>query len=112
MKKLALLCAIGLTALGSASAALADTYKFTLHNRSSGYVINGFRTFEDGKWSKNWIDFTLKAGESAEMDWGTDEGNCVVPFRVSWVGYETEQFKVDWCKVSNIYMKDQGFTWD
>lgn len=117
MRKLAFLCLLaGMTAGMSVGAALpaaaGDTYKFNLHNKSSQYVINGFRTFEGGKWSKNWIDFTLKPGETAEMDWGSDEGNCVVPFRVGWVGYEAEQFKVDWCKVSNIYMKDDGFTYD
>jgi len=112
MRKLALLAFAGLTAFASLPANAADSYKFNLHNKSSQYVINGFRTFEKGEWSKNWIDFTLKPGEAAEMDWGSDEGNCVVPFRVSWVGYEAEKFSVDWCKVKNIYMKDEGFTWD
>ena len=114
MRKLAFLCAVaGLTVATSLPAAAGDTYKFNLHNKSSQYVINGFRTYENGKWSKNWIDFTLKPGESAEMDWGSDDdGTCVVPFRVSWVGYEAEKFSVDWCKVSNIYMKDEGFAWD
>ena len=113
MRKLAFLCLLaGMTVATALPAAAGDTYKFNLHNKSSQYVINGFRTYENGKWSKNWIDFTLKPGEVAEMDWGSDEGNCVVPFRVGWVGYEAEQFKVDWCKVNNIYMKDDGFTYD
>lgn len=46
------------------------------------------------------------------MDWGSSEGACVVPFRVGWVGYEAEQFKVDWCKLKNLYMKDEGFSVD
>ena len=106
---LAILAALTGTAV---SAQAADTYKFNLHNKSSDYVINGFRTYENGAWSKNWIDFKLKPGESAEMDWGSDEGNCVVPFKVDWVGYESEKFSVDWRKVKNIYMKDQGFSFD
>lgn len=113
MRRLALFCLLaGISVGASAPATAAETYKFNLHNKSTQYVINGFRTFEGGQWSKNWIDFTLKPGESAEMDWGSSEGACVVPFRVGWVGYEAEQFKVDWCKLKNLYMKDEGFSFD
>ncbi len=112
MRKVLFLCVMAVLAGFGAAAQAADSYKFNLHNKSSDSVINGFRTFEGGKWSKNWIDFTLKPGELAEMDWGSAEGNCVVPFKVSWIGYDAEQFKVDWCKVRNIYMKDNGFTFD
>ena len=112
MRKFAYACLVAGMAAIAATPAAADSYKFNLHNKSSEYVINGFRTFENGEWSKNWIDFTLKPGEASEMDWGSSEGKCVVPFRVSWVGYEAEKFSVDWCKVHNIYMKDNGFTYD
>lgn len=101
---------LGLAAIPSAMA--GDSYKFNLHNKSSDYTIIGFYTYESGKWSKNWIDFTLKPGEEAEMDWGSDEGNCVVPFKVDWKGYEAEKFSVDFCKVHNLYMKDSGFRFD
>jgi hypothetical protein len=110
------LCAImvaaffGLISINSAVA--GDSYKFNLHNQSSDSVITGFYTFEDGKWSKNWINFTLKPGEESEMDWGSDEGNCVVPFKVGWKGYEADKFSVDFCKVHNLYMKDSGFKFD
>jgi hypothetical protein len=81
MRKLALLCAVaGLTATTAATAA-AGTYKFNLHNESSRCVIDGFQTYEDGEWSEDWMDFKLKPGETAEMDWGTDEGDCVVRSR-------------------------------
>jgi hypothetical protein len=47
------------------------------------------------------------------MDWYSDEGACVVPFRVSWVDYGAEDFSIDWCQnVENIYMEDVGFTWN
>ncbi len=47
------------------------------------------------------------------MDWFSNEGDCVVPFRVSWDNYGADDFKIDWCKgVDNIYMKDKGFSWD
>jgi len=112
LMQVAILVAAMAGLMGSSSAWAADTYKFNLYNKSSEYTIIGFYTYEDGKWSKNWIDFTLSPGENAEMDWGSDEGNCVVPFRVAWKGYEAEKFSVDFCKVHNLYMKDQGFSFD
>ena len=40
-------------------------------------------------------------------------GSCVVPFRLQWVDYGAKDFKIDWCKgVSNIYMRDKGFSSD
>lgn len=112
VKKVALFCIAAALGALSATAQAAETYKFNLHNKSTDSVINGFRTYENGAWSKNWINFTLKPGEAAEMDWGSNDGNCVVPFKVSWIGYDAEQFKVDWCKVKNIYMLDKGFSFD
>ncbi|WP_286134249.1 hypothetical protein [Methylobacterium sp. Leaf123] len=47
------------------------------------------------------------------MDWNSDDGDCIVPFRVKWRDYGSEDFKLDWCKgVSNVYMKDKGFSYD
>lgn len=104
---------ISVAALLTASAAAASDYAFTLHNRSSGWVISGFQTFQDGRWSRNWLDSRIRAGESVAMDWHSNEGSCVVPFRVQWVDYGSEEFRIDWCKgVSNIYMRDKGFSWD
>lgn len=104
------------TALGLlAFQATAGEYAFTLHNRAQGWTINGFQTFQDGRWSKNWLGKgdRIRPGESAAMDWNSDEGDCVVPFRVSWEGYGTDEFKLDWCKgVKNVYMLDKGFRWD
>jgi hypothetical protein len=100
-------------ALVPASQAVASDYAFKLHNRSSDWTITGFYTLQDGNWSENWLDGRINAGESVRMDWNSNAGNCVVPFRVRWADYGAEDFKIDWCKgVSNIYMKDKGFTWD
>lgn len=30
-------------------------YDFDLYNRTTGWVLNGFYTQEDGQWSKNWL---------------------------------------------------------
>jgi hypothetical protein len=96
-----------------ATPATASDYAFKLHNRSDGWTISGFYTYQDGTWSSNWLDTNIESGQSVRMDWNSNAGNCVVPFRVRWVDYGSEDFKVDWCKgVSNIYMKNKGFSWD
>ena len=95
--------------------ATAGEYAFTLHNRAKGWTINGFYTFQDGRWSKNWLGKgdRIRPGESAAMDWHSDDGDCVVPFRVNWENYGTDEFKLDWCKgVKNVYMLDKGFRSD
>lgn len=104
----ALLAAVAISAPASAS-----DYAFRLHNRANGYTINGFYTYQNGRWSENWLDGRVRPGQSVDMDWFSNQGDCVVPFRVSWDNYGADDFKIDWCKgVSNIYMKDKGFTWD
>jgi hypothetical protein len=107
-----LLLALSLTVSVVIPASASD-YAFRLHNRADGYTINGFYTYQDGQWSDNWLDGRIRPGQAVDMDWFSNQGNCVVPFRVSWDNYGAEDFKVDWCKgISNIYMKDKGFSWD
>lgn len=114
MKKIGLaLCLAAAASIISTMPVMASDYAFRLHNRADGYTINGFYTYQNGKWSDNWLDSRIRPGESADMDWFSNDGNCVVPFRVSWDGYGADDFKVDWCKgISNVYMKDKGFSWD
>lgn len=91
----------------------AGDYDFRLHNRSSGWIIDGFYTFQNGRWSKNWLRNPIVAGQGVNMHWASDEGNCVVPFRVEWRNYGSEDHRLDWCKgVSHVYMKDKGFSWN
>ena len=94
----------------AAGPALAESYKFTLHNKSQ-YRISGFETLEDGTWSK-WTGVKAGSGESIEMDWQSNSGNCTVPFRIIYRDIETEQYVVDWCKISNIYVTDDKVTAD
>lgn len=101
--------------LAAASWSMASDYAFHLHNRANGYTINGFYTYQDGEWSDNWLHdgARIKPGEVSDMDWFSNKGDCVVPFRVSWDNYGADDFKMDWCKKPrNIYMKDKGFSWD
>jgi hypothetical protein len=99
------LCFIGTVAT---SAAAGESYKFQLHNDSK-YEVTGFQTFEDGKWS-TWSGVGVAPGETQTMDWQSDEGDCVVPFRIIYKDIETEQYKVDWCKISNITVHDDSVT--
>jgi hypothetical protein len=104
------LAGIGLTAALAASPAVASSYKFELHNESK-YAITGFQTFEDGKWS-TWSGVGVEPGETQAMDWQSSEGDCVVPFRIIYKDVETEQYKVDWCKISNIRVHNDSVTAD
>jgi hypothetical protein len=105
-----LLTSLALLSAMFAAPAVAESYKFTLHNESK-YPITGFQTYEDGKWS-TWSGVSVDAGESQGMDWNSSEGDCVVPFRVIYKDVETEQYKVDWCKISNIRVHDDSVTAD
>ena len=99
---------LGLLVALLATPALASSYKFTLDNKSQ-YPITGFQTYEDGKWS-TWSNVGVGPGESQVMDWNTDSGDCVVPFRIIYKDVETEQYKVDWCKISTITVHDDKVT--
>lgn len=93
----------------------ASDYAFQLHNKANGYTINGFYTYQDGRWSGNWLKGgnRIRPGESVRMDWYSNEGACVVPFRVSWDDYGADDYQIDWCKKPrHIYMDDQGFSWN
>jgi hypothetical protein len=93
-----------------ATPALAESYKFSMHNESK-YAITGFETFEDGKWS-TWSGVNIAPGETLGMDWKSNEGDCTVPFRIIYKDIETEQYKVDWCKISHIRVHDDSVTAD
>ena len=94
-----------------ASSAYADSYKFHLVNKTTKYTITGFQTYENDKWS-TWSDVSLAPGDEQDMDWGSNEGKCVVPFRVIYAEIQTEQYQVDWCKVRNIIVSDTDVTYD
>jgi hypothetical protein len=91
-------------------------YDFDLFNKTNGWVLNGFYTYEGGKWSKNWLSGKVKPGDSRHMVWSSvsDKGECVVPFKVTWDDYDqAENYKLDWCKgVKSVYLKDTTFTVD
>ena len=98
------------------SVLMMGDYDFDLYNRTSGWVLNGFYTKEDGKWSKTWLSQKLAPGKSFHMVWSaaSNEGACVVPFKATWDDYDqAEVYNLDWCKgIKSIYLKDTNFTVD
>ena len=99
-----ILLGLGVAAGLLATPALADTYKFTLHNDSK-YAITGFETKEDGKWTK-WEGVKAGPGDTQEMEWTAANAECHVPFRVIYKDVETEEYSIDWCKITNIHVED------
>ena len=94
-------------------ASAQSDFPFRLHNRSNGWTIAAFQTFQNGSWSSNWLDgLRIGPGENASMDWKSNAGDCTVRFRVSWVDYGAEEFRADFCKLRNLYMLNDGFRWD
>ena len=113
MRHFALAAATAISAI-IATTSLAGDYAFRLHNHADGYTINGFYTYQEGQWSDNWLGgIRIRPGEYIDLDWFSDEGPCVVPFRVNWIDYGYDDFTIDWCQdVDNIYMENVGFSWD
>ena len=111
MKSLMRVAVLGIGLIALAATAMAADYKFQLLNKTTKYTITGFQTFEDGKWS-TWSGVSLAPGEETSMNWGANEGQCVVPFRVLYAEVQTEQYKVDWCKVKNIIVTDDDVTYN
>lgn len=105
-----LIPAVALIAAMTATAAMAASYKFQLHNESK-YAITGFQTYEDGKWS-TWSGVNVPPGETQTMDWQSSEGDCTVPFRIMYKDIETEQYKVNWCNIGHIRVHDDSVTAD
>jgi hypothetical protein len=112
MKKIRLFAAAMLASVSLPAS--ADNYNFYLHNRSDGWVINGFYTNDGGGWSSNWLSSRVGSGRSTPMRWNSQSGSCRVQFRVSWVDWGSQTFNMDWCRnrPSNVYMQNEGFTWD
>ncbi len=81
-----------------------------LHNQSK-YAISSFQSYKDGKWSA-WSNVSLAPGETGQTNWNSDNDDCVVPFRIICKDVETEQYNVDWCKVGNIRVHDDGVATD
>ena len=105
----AILTAVALmTALTGGAA--ANEWKFDLTNRSTANVTS-FRTQENGKWSANWLDEIIVPGDTFEMDFGTDEGNCTVRTRIDFTDGTYVDADIDYCDMKTITVRNNDVIW-
>jgi hypothetical protein len=80
-------------------------------NKSETAAIE-FRTQEDGEWSSNWIKDRIEPGDSFDMDFGTDSGDCEVRTEIRFTDGSYFDADVDYCKVSTLYIHETKLTSD
>lgn len=88
----------------------ANEWKFDLENRSAANVTS-FRTQENGAWSDNWLDEIIVPGDTFEMDFGTDEGNCTVRTRIDFTDDTYVDADIDYCNMSTITVRNNDVVW-
>jgi hypothetical protein len=97
-------------AISSTPAFAAGHWKFDLVNASRAKVTS-FKTKEDGAWSDNWLDTKVAPGETYEMDFGTDKGDCSVTTRIDFSDDTYVSADIDYCNASTITVNNDGITW-
>lgn len=102
---------VAVLAVISAAPALAKSWKFDLINKSAAQVTS-FRTQEDGQWSKNWLEENVAPGETFEMDFGSDEGNCKVRTRIAFSDKTYVDANIDYCNANKITVRNSGIVWE
>jgi len=89
----------------------AAEWKFEVVNKSRT-AANEFRTREDGQWSENWISARIEPGDSFDMDFGTDKGDCTVRTQIHFTDGSYFDANVDYCKVHTLYIYENRLTWE
>jgi hypothetical protein len=108
---LTVLAAVGAIALTTAPAHAGNHWKFAVVNKSETAAIE-FRTQEDGEWSSNWIKDRIEPGDTFNMDFGTDKGDCTVRTEIRFTDGSYFDADVDYCKVSTLYIHETKLTSD
>lgn len=108
--------AFGLS-LGGAMAQTGKRGVFTIHNDTPGNTVVGFYTNDGSGWSKNWLNGPLKPGDDARAEFKEDRALCKQTIRVGWLSKSGGEVKddpinIDFCKASNVYLKDNDVTFD
>jgi hypothetical protein len=93
------------------SPAPAGEWKFKVVNRGTLPAIE-FRTQEDGDWSSNWISERIEPGDSFDMDFGTDKGDCTVRTQIRFTDGSYFDANVNYCNVGTLYIHDNRLTAD
>jgi len=103
--------AAGALALAAVPAHAGNHWKFNVVNKSETAAIE-FRTQEDGEWSSNWIKDRIEPGDTFDMDFGTDKGDCAVRTQIRFTDGSYFDTDVDYCKVSTLYIHEHKLTTD
>lgn len=96
--------------LVTAGTAAATEWKFDLENRSAANVTS-FRTQENGVWSDNWLDEIILPGDTFEMDFGTNEGECTVRTRIDFTDGTYVDANIDYCNMTTITVRNKDVVW-
>lgn len=110
-KRVARVIAAIVAAMVAAQAIAGEHWKFNLVNQSHKTALE-FRTQQNGQWSANWIRESIEPGDRFNMDFGASDGVCAIPTQIHFADGSQFDARVDYCKVSNIYIHDNGLTWD
>lgn len=89
----------------------ATQWLFNLENRSTANVTT-FRTQENGTWSGNWLDEIIAPGETFEMDFGTNEGDCTVRTRIEFTDGTYVDTDIDYCNMTTITVRNKDVVWN
>jgi hypothetical protein len=100
-----------IAAFACAGSAEAGSWKFKVYNKSNTAAVE-FRTQEDGEWSSNWITERIEPGDSFDMDFGTDQGDCTVRTQIRFTDGSYFDANVDYCKISNLYIYENRLRGD
>lgn len=109
MKFVTALTAAGLL-MASASLASAGSWVFNLENKSESQVTS-FRTQEDGNWSQNWLPENVAPGETFDMDFGSDEGECTVRTRIDFTDGTYIDADINYCDITVITVRNKDVVW-
>lgn len=90
---------------------------FTLSNDTSDLVVVGFYTNDGTGWSDDWLEEDLLPGETIDAEFFADTGSCEQLFRVGWLAENgdeliDEPISIDICEASNVYIEDEGISFD
>jgi hypothetical protein len=110
-RDLTVLATAAVMALASLPAHAGSHWKFNVVNKSDTPAVE-FRTQEDGEWSSNWLRDRIEPGDTFDMDFGTDKGDCTVRTQIRFTDGSYFDANVDYCNVSTLYIHENKLTWE
>jgi ABC-type sulfate transport system substrate-binding protein len=108
MKKSLILLA-GLSVALFSTGAQAGHWKFDVVNKSNTAAVE-FRTQENGEWSHNWIENRIESGDTFNMDFNHDDGDCSVRTQIQFADGSSFDAPVDYCKVATLNVYNDHLT--